>query len=204
MLRLALPSLVLVAALCVPASGQAQEREPERSSSMDGVSLLSYGFRGFWTGAELGLATGYLTTGTHFEHGEWRKLVLGAGIGAVLGVGAGIALALVDAREGEPGTGWYVLRDIGYASMLGALTGAAVGALFLVGSGHPRDVLVGLSVGTLIGAGVGAVFGVIEGANAKRHRDARRAARGGVHLTLVAVPTAGVLPALGPGVAGRF
>jgi hypothetical protein len=204
MLRLALPSLVLVAALCVPASGSAQDKDSERSSGMDGVSMLSYGFRGFWTGAELGLATGYLTTGRHFEHGEWRKLVLGAGIGAVMGVGAGIALALVDAREGEPGTGFYVLRDMGYASLLGALTGAAVGALFLVGSGHPKDVLVGLSIGTLIGAGVGIAFGVIEGTNSRRHRDARRAARGGIHLILVAVPTTGLLPAIGPGLAGRF
>jgi len=209
MLRPMLPVIVLVAAVAGPASVSAQEppqREPEaeRSSSMDSVSLLSYGFRGFWTGAELGLAAGYLTTGRRFEHGEWRKLVLGAGIGAILGVGAGIGLALVDAHEGEPGTGFYVLRDMGYASLLGALTGAAVGALFLVGSGHPKDVLVGLSIGTLIGAGVGVVFGVIEGAGSKRHHDAARRADRGMHLTLVAIPTFGVLPALGPGVEGRF
>jgi hypothetical protein len=203
MLRHALlPALALITLLLLPAAASAQE---SRGSSMDSVSLLSYGFRGFWTGAELGLAAGYLTTGSHYESREWRKLVLGLGIGAVIGVGAGITLALIDANEGAPGTGWYVLRDMGYASLLGALTGAAIGALFLVGSGHPKDVLVGLSVGTLIGAGVGAVFGVIEGAASRRHRAAHQeTGLRSLELTVAALPTGSLMPALVPAVAGRF
>ncbi len=200
-LRRMLPLLVLAAVLWSPARGRAQERT---RSTTDAVSLLSYGFRGFWTGAELGLAVGYLSTGRRYESREWRKLVLGAGIGAVAGVGTGLALAMVDAADGAPGTGWFVLRDMGYASMLGTLTGAAVGALFWAGSGHAKDVLIGLSIGTLAGAAVGVVFGVIEGAGSRRRRAASAEQARGLQLTLTVAPVRGGPTAFGPGLRGHF
>jgi hypothetical protein len=187
--------------------------EPTRCAAQsgdDGPALFQYGFRGFWTGAELGLAAGYLTTGSEYESGEWRKLVLGLGVGAIIGVASGVTLGMVDASDANrPRFGWYVLRDMGYGALLGAFTGAAVGALVWVDDGRPKDVLIGLSWGALIGGAVGALFGVVEGMGAEpRGRGARsvermRAERG-VKLTLFAAPGQGRVPALGPGLIGRF
>ncbi|HMI89951.1 MAG TPA: hypothetical protein VK509_01245 [Polyangiales bacterium] len=179
-------------------------------SSDDGPALFQYGFRGFWTGAELGLATGYLTTGSSYDKGEWRSLVLGLGIGAIIGVGTGVTLGMVDASDARrPRYGWYVLRDMGYGALLGAFTGAAVGALFWVDDGRPKDVLIGLSAGALIGAAVGIAFGIVEGSGAEpRGRGERRRSRAlaerGVKLTLFASPGRRGVPALGPGLIGRF
>jgi hypothetical protein len=179
-------------------------------SGDDGPALFQYGFRGLWTGAELGLAAGFLTTGERYETGEWRKLVLGLGVGALLGVGTGITLGMVDASDSQrPRYGWYVLRDMGYGAILGAVTGAAVGALFWVDDGRPKDVLTGLCVGALIGGAVGIAFGLVEGMGAEpRGRGARRGSRAyaerGVKLTLFAAPTRGRVPALGPALVGRY
>jgi hypothetical protein len=212
------------------ASAQASDA-PDKAD--EGPTLLSYGMKGLWTGAVVGLATGYISTGRVYEHGEWRKLVVGAGAGALLGVGTGIAAAIIDSGKPMPATGWFVLRDTGYGSLLGAFTGAAVGALFWAGGGRARDVLLGTSIGTVTGAGVGAVFGVIEGANRPTHHDADAdkptsppppASRPGntapsgtapssagapddtpvVHLTLAVVPSMQGMPTVGPGVWGRF
>ena len=131
-------------------------------------SIIKYGFEGFWTGAQVGLASGYLATGQDYESGEWRKLVFGAGVGALVGVGAGITLGIVDVGQPAPRTGWLVLRDTGYGLGLGAIVGTAVGALFVIDSGDPKDLLVGASIGTLVGAGAGIAFGLIEGAAADR------------------------------------
>jgi len=181
-----------------------------QSADDDGPALFQYGFRGFWTGAQLGLATGFLTTGSSYDSDEWRKLVLGLGIGAIVGVGTGITLGMVDASNAtRPRYGWYVLRDMGYGILLGGFTGAAVGALFWVDDGRPKDVLIGLSVGALIGGVVGIAFGIVEGMGAEpRGRGARHGNRAlaerGVTLTLFAVPGKGRVPALGPGLVGRF
>lgn len=171
--------------------------------------MLQYGFRGFWTGAELGLAVGFLSTGDRFESGEWRKLVFGAGIGALLGVGTGITLGLVDASSSSrPRYGWFVLRDMGYGALLGGFTGAAVGALFWVDDGRPKDVLIGLSAGALIGAAAGVVFGIVEGVGAEPRREGKEHGAlsrrvPGVRLTLMGLPSART-PAFGPGLIGCF
>lgn len=193
----------LLAALSVPRLCAAQSGE-------EGPALFQYGFRGFWTGAEVGLATGFLTTGSEFESGEWRNLVLGAGIGAIVGVGAGVGLGMFDAsNKRRPRYGWFILRDMGYGVLLGAFTGAAVGALFWVDDGRPKDVLIGLSAGALIGAAVGIAFGVVEGIGSappgSSSNDGRRVrAERGVKLTLLVLPTQTRVPALGPGISGRF
>src|SRR4029453_6973386 len=105
---------------------------PSRAETEDAPSIVAYGFDGFWTGAQIGLASGYLATGSHYESREWRKLVFGAGVGALVGVGTGITLGIVDVGGGPPHTGHLILRDVGYGVGLGGIVGLAVGALFLI------------------------------------------------------------------------
>jgi hypothetical protein len=130
--------------------------------------MLEYGFKGFFTGAPIGLAAGFLATGKEYESDEWRTLVIGAGVGALVGTGVGITLGFVDIETTPPGTGWLVLRGIGVGAVLGAAVGAAVGAIAIVKSEEPKDVLTGASWGALIGSGVGIAFGIVEGAAAHR------------------------------------
>ena len=138
-----------------PAPAQAEEDPP---------SVLRYGLDGFWTGAQIGLASGYLATGSEFESEEWRKLAFGAGLGALIGVGVGISLGVADLGSSPPAIGHLVLRDMGYGVGLGAIVGTAAGALFLIDGGEPKTLLNGAAIGTLAGAGAGIVFGLIEGA----------------------------------------
>jgi len=151
--------LALPVALC-PAlySGVAAAADSEPPS------MLEYGFKGFFTGAPIGLATGFLATGSDYESDEWRTLVLGAGVGALVGTGVGVTLGFVDLGGQPPGTGWLVLRGIGLGATLGAVVGAAVGALMIISSDEPKTVLTGASWGALIGSGVGVAFGIVEGA----------------------------------------
>jgi hypothetical protein len=175
-----------------------------RAAENDTPSIVTYGFDGFWTGAQIGLASGYLATGREYESREWRKLVFGAGVGALVGVGAGLTLGILDVGSGPPATGHLILRDIGYGVGLGAIVGTAVGALFLIDDGRPKNLLTGAAVGTVVGAGAGLVFGVIEGAAASgKHEAAAMDAPGidSVRFTLLGSP-ASLLPM--PGVEGRF
>jgi hypothetical protein len=103
----------------------------------------------------------------------------------------------------------YVLRDAGYGTLLGALSGAAVGALFVLDSGEPLDIFTGASIGSLVGCGVGVVFGVID-ANAEARRSAAyspgKPHESGVGFTIRVAP--GLSPRSGtmiaPTVFGRF
>jgi len=153
------PALGLILAISLsPAQSWAKDDTP---------SIVSYGFDGFWTGAQIGLASGYLATGREYESEEWRKLVFGAGVGALIGVGAGITLGVIDVGSAPPDSGHLILRDVGYGVGLGAIVGTAVGALFLIDSGRPKNLLTGAAIGTVAGAGAGLVFGLIEGAAAR-------------------------------------
>jgi hypothetical protein len=167
--RLVLVICVILAhsSLC---SAQDDDDEDDSAPGTE-TPLLSYGFKGLWLGAELGLSVGFLSTGSSVEEGEWKKFVFGAGLGALTGVAAGVALAMVDTGTTPPATGLYVLRDAGYGTLLGALSGAAVGALFVLDSGDPLDIFTGAAIGSLVGCGVGVVFGLIE-ANAEKRRGA--------------------------------
>ena len=113
------------------------------------LAAVAYGFDGLWTGAQIGLASGYLATGPEYESHEWRKLVWGAGLGALIGVGVGLGLGVVDVSSGPPLVGRIILRDIGYGVWLGAVAGAATGALFWAGGGEPKNVLTGAAIGTV-------------------------------------------------------
>jgi hypothetical protein len=175
-----------------------------QASENDTPSIVSYGFDGFWTGAQIGLASGYLATGTEYESDEWRKLVFGAGVGALVGVGAGLTLGILDVGSGPPATGHLILRDVGYGVGLGAIVGTAVGALFLIDDGRPKNLLTGAAVGTVAGAGAGLIFGVIESAAAGGEKEAVAVDGAGidsVRLTLVGSP-ASLLPM--PAIQGSF
>lgn len=175
-----------------------------RAAENDTPSIITYGFDGFWTGAQIGLASGYLATGREYESDEWRKLVFGAGVGALVGVGAGITLGVIDVGGGPPATGHLILRDVGYGVGLGGIVGAAVGALFLIDDGRPKNLLTGAAVGSVAGAGAGLVFGLIEAASARREPQPTAVDRAGidsVRFTLVGSP-ASLLPM--PAIEGRF
>lgn len=139
-----------------------------RASAEEPPAAVAYGFDGFWTGAQIGLATGYLATGPEYESHEWRKLMWGAGIGALAGTGIGITLGILDVGSAPPHTGHLILRDVGYGLGLGAIVGAAVGGLVWADGGRPKNLLTGAAVGAVAGAGAGVVFGLLEAALASK------------------------------------
>jgi hypothetical protein len=194
--RLASTFTLLAGLWLTPSLSQAAEN--------DTPSIVTYGFDGFWTGAQIGLASGYLATGREYESDEWRKLVFGAGVGALVGVGTGLTLGIIDVGGGPPATGHLILRDVGYGVGLGAIVGTAVGALFLIDDGRAKNLLTGAAVGTVAGAGAGLVFGVIESAAASGKKEAVAVDAPGidsVRFTLLGSPSS-LLPM--PAIEGRF
>jgi hypothetical protein len=151
----------------------------------DTPSVLHYGLNGFWTGAQIGLASGYLATGKDYESDEWRKLAFGAGVGALVGTGVGITLGVLDVGSGPPPSGGLILRDMGYGVGLGALVGTAVGALFLIDDGEPKHLVTGAALGTIAGAGVGVVFGIVEAVAASHEPRPVSPGAGSVRFTLI-------------------
>jgi di/tricarboxylate transporter len=79
---------------------------------------------------------------------------------------AGITIAIVDATNQGTPTGFYIMRDAGYGTLLGAAMGAVVGCLLWVDMNKAegsKRVLQGAAWGTLFGAGAGIAYGVLEG-----------------------------------------
>jgi hypothetical protein len=175
------------------------------------TSLVDYGFKGFTLGLELGLAIGYITTGPTWEHDEWKKLVLGAGIGALGGLTTGIIVAVADSTGHGAAAGYYLLRDSGYGVLLGATMGVVIGVLLWVDDGSSKDVLKGAAWGGVIGAGAGLLYGIIEASNARppsRYRDDEDDERGfhlgkDVHLSLSPIPSP-TSPGMAAVMWGRF
>jgi hypothetical protein len=131
----------------------------------DAPSVVGYGFEGLGTGAAMGLGVGYLSTGSDWDSGEWKKLVYGTAIGALGGLGVGILLGIVDASTTKGrGVGFYMLRDSNYGVSVGFIVGGIVGVLKWIGDGSAIDVVKGLAWGTVIGGGAGFIVGIIEGA----------------------------------------
>jgi len=185
-LRLSLWALVASAVLPVLPSRAAAEMP-------DAASLFDYGWKGFTVGAELGLAVGYIATGAVYEKDEWRKLVVGLGVGALTGMTTGIVVAVADASSSGSPMGYYVLRDAGYGTLLGAIMGAVTGSLLWVASGTSKDVLKGAAFGTLFGAAAGIGYGVLEGAHGTSSHPIEAGYRLGdrLRLTLSPAPSAG-------------
>jgi hypothetical protein len=134
-----------------------------RAAAPDANILFDYGFKGLTLGAELGLSLGYLSAGSRFEEPEWRKLVLGVGIGALAGLTTGMIIAVADTTSGSVPVGYYMLRAAGYGTWIGAALGAMVGGLLWIDDGRPRDLIQGAAYGSLFGAVAGLAYGIIEG-----------------------------------------
>jgi hypothetical protein len=149
-------SFALIAAFIAltPARGRADMPNP--------ATLLDYGVRGFTLGAETGLAIGYLSTGPIYQNHEWRKLVLGAGVGALAGMTTGFVLAVADVTKRDVPVGYYILRDTSYGTLLGALMGSIVGMLIWVDDGSSKAILQGMAYGTLFGAVAGIIYGIVD------------------------------------------
>jgi hypothetical protein len=175
---------------------------PSRSWAAETTpTVFSYGFDGFWTGAQVGLAAGYLATGKDYASEEWRTLVFGAGVGALVGVGVGITLGVVDVGSGPPDSGRVILRDTGYGVGLGAIVGTAVGALFLIDDGRTKNLVTGAAIGAVAGAGVGLVFGLVESATASSEPQGAEPTAGQLSFVLLG-SEASLWPL--PGVEARF
>jgi hypothetical protein len=159
-LVIGLYALVVSVALGALAPAKSQAAMP------DADIIFDYGFKGLTIGAELGLSIGYLSAGSRYEEHEWRKLVLGVGVGALAGLATGIIVAVADVTSGSVPVGYYVLRDAGYGTWIGAAIGGIVGALLWVDDGRPRDFIQGAAYGSLFGAVAGLAYGIIEGKNA--------------------------------------
>jgi hypothetical protein len=195
MARLGLAGALLVWAMGLYAPAHARADLPSRASYLD------YGLSGFILGVEVGLPIGYLSTGPKYTEPEWRKLVLGAGIGALVGVTTGFVAALAD--SGERGAAFYVLTDASYGALAGAVLGAVSGLLYGVTRSDQaetdvgKDMLKAASIGALIGTGLGIVYGAFDAAHADDlhcHRAAEDPRR--VRFTLTGVPQGAGMAAL--------
>lgn len=176
--------------------------QPGRASAdmPNAAGLVDYGFKGFSLGVELGLSIGFIATGPVYHGDEWKKLVVGMGVGALLGMAGGIVTSVIDATGTGVPVGYFILRDAGYGTLLGATMGAVVGMLLWVEDGTPKDILKGAAYGTLFGAAAGVIYGVIEARNAElpRDEDEHDGWLGHVQFSVSPVPLAS-----GPGLAAH-
>ena len=183
--------------------------DPQRcyaESDDDTPSILGYAFEGFGTGLATGFAVGYLSTGPKFEGGEWRKLLIGGGVGALTGLGVGLILGVVDASTmpDDRGVGFYIIRDSNYGYAVGSLTGAVIGALIWAGGGVAKDLLKGLAWGTVIGAGTGLLLGIVEGSIRTSSRSSSSDTASALRFNLGFVPSEDGAPLPYPSLSGSF
>jgi energy-converting hydrogenase Eha subunit A len=175
-------------------TARAQEQRP---------SVFTFAYQGLVVGAGAGLAAGYLFAR---EDGwktsdDWKPLVYGTGIGALVGSGIGLTLGIVDVAQDKPGLTRYVLRDMAFGEGFGAVAGVIAGGLTAISTKNGEHVLLGASIGVLSGAVLGAVFGFIEGSHAHTHAslDNSRFA-----LSVLPVVEAGGKLAYLPALSGRY
>ncbi len=130
-----------------------------------GPSFFEYGYEGLGLGAGVGLAAGYLVARDDgWEKSDWKPLVYGGGIGALVGAGVGLTLGALDLTRSRPSQkGYYVLHDMGLGAGFGFCVGAIAGALAAISTEKFEHVLFGGAIGTLAGAGVGGIMGFFDG-----------------------------------------
>ncbi len=164
-------------------------RAHDRSAD-ESPSVFSYGYRGFFSGALVGIGTGYLVTRPGgIESEDWRTLVFAGGIGALTGSAVGIGLGVMDLSIDQPGRARLVLRDTAYGATFGLFAGAATGGLAALKTNEGEHVLFGMAIGTIAGAGLGLAVGFIEGERVvdrrarQRDRDHRRGLTASVSTT---------------------
>jgi len=196
--------------LAAPRHCAAEEAPPPATSDTPGPqptpSILGYALEGFGTGAAAGLATGYLLTGSRFEAHEWRTLVWCAGIGALGGLGLGLALGMTDTGTTHgAGVGFYMMRDSNLGVGAGLLAGGVIGGLIWAAHGTGKDFVRGLAWGTVIGAGSGLLLGAVEGsikAHASSERERPSASRLRLGFSMLRSETGALTPY--PTLNGRF
>jgi hypothetical protein len=168
-----------------------------------GPGVFTFAFQGLAVGSVAGLAAGYLVArddGWQTSK-DWKPLVYGIGIGALVGSGIGLTLGIVDVAQDTPGRTRHVLRDMLYGEGFGATAGAIAGGLTALSTKKPEHILLGASIGVLSGAVLGAVFGFFEGGHAPAH-----SAVGNDRFALSVVPVieAGGKLAYLPALSGRY
>jgi hypothetical protein len=168
----------------------------------DKPTVFTLAYEGLMVGAGAGLAGGYLVAREDGLHtSDWKPLVYGLGIGALVGSGIGLTLGIVDVAQDTPGRTRHVLRDMLYGEAFGATAGAIAGGLTALSTKKPEHILLGASIGVLSGAALGAVFGFFEGGHVRPHSapDADR-----ISLSVVPVVEAGGKLAYLPALSGRY
>jgi hypothetical protein len=164
-------------------------------------SVFTYTSNGFMLGGMVGLAAGYLVARDDgFEDEDWRPLVIGTGIGAVVGGTLGLTLGVVDMARETPGYGGYVLRETMYGAGFGAIVGALIGGVAVASTKKSEHIAFGAAIGTLAGSGLGVVLGFVEGSHAGA---GRRSARS-LTIALGAAPATNGGAVWLPGLAGAF
>jgi hypothetical protein len=191
-----LACLVVLAVCLEPLACRAQD---DNSSS-----AFSYAAEGLGTGIALGLATGYLLSRPTWESSDWATLGLGAGIGALGGLGLGITLGVLDmGGRSRVHVGGIILKDINLGIATGILAGAIVGTIVWIGGGKPADVLIGLSWGAIFGAGAGLLLGILESVMRKNSERAEAVKRG-LSFNIGFTGGPGAIPLPSPMLTGRF
>jgi hypothetical protein len=156
-------SILLVIALTFIA-GEAHAAGYYGPDSDYSPSVFTYGWRGLAIGGLAGLSLGYIIARDDgFKGDDWKPVVYGLGVGALMGGATGLTLGFIDLDDDRPGMGNIALRDMLYGALFGMAAGAIVGALVLIESAEPEHILFGAAVGTLSGTLVGLVIGIIEG-----------------------------------------
>ena len=168
----------------------------------EGPMVFTLAYQGLVVGAGAGLAGGYLVARDGgWKSSDWKPLVYGSGIGALVGAGIGLTVGIVDVTQGRPGRARFVLRDMAVGEGFGATVGGIVGALVAVSTKKPEHILLGAAIGVLSGAVLGAVAGFVEGGRARAHA---APPAGGLALSIVPVVEAGGKLAYLPALLGRY
>jgi hypothetical protein len=168
------------------------------------TTAFSYAAEGLGTGIALGLATGYLLSRPTWESSDWATLGVGAGIGALGGLGLGITLGMLDVGgQSRVHVGGIILKDINLGIATGLVAGAIVGTIVWIGGGKPADVLIGLSWGVIFGAGAGLLLGIVESVMRKNSAHAE-AAKPGFAFNIGFTGGPGAIPLPAPMLTGRF
>ncbi len=167
-------------------------------------SVFSYGFRGFGTGALVGLGAGYLIARGSDEGGaEDTKAVAYAVLGgALVGGVSGLVLGIVDVADDRPGVGNLVLRDTLYGALFGLAAGGLAGTAIAIESEDWETVPFAGAIGIVSGAALGVVVGVFEGRRIVDSPAHRR--RAGLSGFAVAPFSDGDAVAWGPAFSGTF
>jgi len=156
--------LVATFVICgLTATARAEDERP---------GVFTYAYQGLVVGGGTGLAAGYLVAregGLHSS--DWKPMVYGVGIGALVGSGIGLTLGIIDVTRDKPGRAHYVLRDMAYGVGFGATVGAIAGGLAAISTKKAEHILFGASIGMLSGAVLGCVVGFLEGGHARGHSE---------------------------------